>query len=266
MNPPDMQNIRNPARDFWDCQAERFAARPLPGWEEDWILKLIDRFGIVGRGAEVLDIGCGAGRYCAAFSERAARVVGVDFSAEMIGRAEGLGIKNASFVRANWKKISPEKLRWEGAFDLAFSNMSAALGDWDDFEKAARTTRGWLVCAQPASRSDEVADILRGEVLGRPTPQFGAALKSAVKKLSEEGNPPEVFSRIHEREDLFTLEEASRFYLLKLSAEAELSEAESAKIRAALENFADRGKISSRVSTREVAAIWNKNGNPATRQ
>jgi SAM-dependent methyltransferase len=38
-------------------------------------------------GKRVLDVGCGSGRYCLAFADRGARVVGVDFASAMIDRA-----------------------------------------------------------------------------------------------------------------------------------------------------------------------------------
>ena len=42
-------------------------------------------------GKSVLDVGCGSGRFCIAFAQRgAARVVGIDFAAGMVGIAERL--------------------------------------------------------------------------------------------------------------------------------------------------------------------------------
>jgi len=44
-------------------------------------------------GKRVLDIGCGPGRYCAAFAMRGARVTGVDFAPAMIDEARRLSIE-----------------------------------------------------------------------------------------------------------------------------------------------------------------------------
>jgi ubiquinone/menaquinone biosynthesis C-methylase UbiE len=80
----------------------------------------------------ILEVGCGTGYWLKALQGRAPLVAGVDFSAEMIGRAKGSG---ASLVRAR-----AESLPWRDArFDRVLCiNALHHFGDRDRFFAEAR--------------------------------------------------------------------------------------------------------------------------------
>jgi 2-polyprenyl-3-methyl-5-hydroxy-6-metoxy-1,4-benzoquinol methylase len=69
-------------------------------------------------GTQVLDIGCGSGRYAVALAERGADVLGVDLSPAMLAlareRAEGRGVsERCRFVEADFDGFQPD-----GRFDV----------------------------------------------------------------------------------------------------------------------------------------------------
>jgi len=77
-------------------------------------------------GKKILDVGCGSGRFCVAYAERGAHVVGVDFAARMIELArqlaEARGVANlCDFRTGTFPDVVPE-----GTFDA-----STALGFFD---------------------------------------------------------------------------------------------------------------------------------------
>lgn len=82
-----------PPREAYARWAPFYAAEPhnaLMAAEHDAVLAALPDLA----GATVLDAGCGTGRYCAALADRgAARVVGVDFSPEMLRRAAPTGAR-----------------------------------------------------------------------------------------------------------------------------------------------------------------------------
>lgn len=73
-------------------------------------------------GKRVLDVGCGPGRYCAAFAVRGARVTGIDFAPAMIEEARRLAIE--AQVNDRCEFIVSEVLGFQAdePFDVVIAN------------------------------------------------------------------------------------------------------------------------------------------------
>lgn len=97
--------------------------------------------------SRVIDIGCGPGRFVAAFAEKAAHVTGTDFSDKMceFGKnfCEEQGLKNTDFVVCDFKQADIDELKWRGAFDLCAGSITPALSGWDGIQKLMEMSRGW---------------------------------------------------------------------------------------------------------------------------
>ncbi len=80
---------------------------------------------------EVLDLGCGTGRWAFAFAEKCRYVLGVDFSKTMIRRAQQIaeerGVKNVEFAVESVQMFQPQK-----RFDIII--ISGVLVYFDDSE------------------------------------------------------------------------------------------------------------------------------------
>jgi SAM-dependent methyltransferase len=100
-------------------------------------------------GDRVLDIGCGQGRLSRHLAKLGAEVIGVDVSAEMLGRARASGPPNITYIQAD---ITGHPGWWDGRpFDGCTCEM--ALMDIDDLAGALSTVAevlrpgGWFVAS-----------------------------------------------------------------------------------------------------------------------
>lgn len=83
-------------------------------------VRLIDE---MGTHQSVLDVGCGTGRLCAPLSRRGHRVVGVDFSKEMLEKARGIVAEKGReercvFIQADIVNDMPAELEQYERFDV----------------------------------------------------------------------------------------------------------------------------------------------------
>jgi 2-polyprenyl-3-methyl-5-hydroxy-6-metoxy-1,4-benzoquinol methylase len=78
------------------------------------------------QGKAVLDVGCGSGRFCVAYAERGAQVVGVDFAARMIELAKDLAQSKGLAERCDFRVGAFPEAVPDGPFDA-----STAIGFFD---------------------------------------------------------------------------------------------------------------------------------------
>lgn len=95
---------------------------------------------------DVIDIGCGPGRFVAEFAKTARHAVGTDLSGKMLEYGEsfarGEGIMNTSYVEADFQTANLDELGWRGRFDLVFSSITPAING-NGLRKLIDMSRGW---------------------------------------------------------------------------------------------------------------------------
>ena len=95
----------------------------------------------------VIDLGCGPGRFVAEFARTAGHATGLDISDKMLANAEEYarrnGITNTSYITCDFKNADPEEEGWVGKFDLVFASITPAVGDAEGLKKAISMSRGW---------------------------------------------------------------------------------------------------------------------------
>ena len=122
----------------WDERARRNAFRYIASWKREWdldsflesgrrdyaalVMPALERCGISSTGSLMVELGCGAGRMTACFSERFKKVLALDLSAEMLERAR-LTHKNAANVL--WLRVDGSDLACIGdnSADFIFSYL-----------------------------------------------------------------------------------------------------------------------------------------------
>ena len=98
----------------WDAKASRWETLPIPTWQGDPFLCMLDEEVEFRPDMTVLDIGCGSGVYGFAIAPRVRSVIGVDVSPKMIEAAERRavveGIDNVSFVTGDFLKAGAPRV------------------------------------------------------------------------------------------------------------------------------------------------------------
>lgn len=126
-------------RALWNAEAERYSLAPTARFADDPFLKIVAASGALTPESRVLDLGCGPGIYSAALAERAAEVLGLDVSEEMIARAQArvrdAKLANCRFARIDWQRADPAALGLTGAFDVAVARLTPAVDDLQSVEK-----------------------------------------------------------------------------------------------------------------------------------
>ena len=142
-------------QDFWDNKS-----RTYPAFEKDAYdtLQILDFFAKNGAdlSGEVLEIGCGTGRFTLQLAFRAKSVLGVDFSAGMLAKltqkAHELNLTNVRTQNLSWQDFCMQDTR---VFDAVFAAMTPALdGSQSVHEVAKRTQRHFCYVGWGDNRND----------------------------------------------------------------------------------------------------------------
>ncbi len=132
-------------------------------------VRVLEKFGILNKEADVIDIGCGPGHFVAEFAQRVHHAVGTDWSEQMLRYGEEYcrerGASNTSFVPCDFKAVSVEDMGWEKKFDLVFSSMTPAISTYACIEKMLEMSRGWCCNTTCVYETGDLQEDLR-EFLG----------------------------------------------------------------------------------------------------
>ncbi len=148
--------------------------------EADLVRLLLDR-GILFKGANVLDLGCGPGNFAKAFADCGAEVVALDVSPKMIDVLKrDLSTKQQERVRpmiADWQTVDLHREGFLKRFDLVFARMTPACNSLPQFEKILAASCGWCYYAAWAGKRidtplDEVWRHATGEPRNKANNQF----------------------------------------------------------------------------------------------
>ena len=84
------------------------------------IVSQLERWGVIGKDSEVLDIGCGIGRLLVALAPRVKRAVGIDVSAEMVKAAQRrcVALDNVEVIKGDGHGLADLP---DASFDLAIA-------------------------------------------------------------------------------------------------------------------------------------------------
>jgi methylase of polypeptide subunit release factors len=249
----------------WNNMAERFGNFPVPKWDKDGFLKVLDATVDFNHEMTVLDIGCGAGTFSIALSERAAQVTAVDISPQMLEYAKGNADKhkrdNIDFVCADWKDIDLFHRGWNRSFDLVIAHNTPAISDAQTFEKMMESSRDYCFFAKPTRRTDSVSGKLP-EILGIPTESNGKDedIIIALSILWYQGLLPEMIQLNDHWAMGKPLEEACEFYINKLKAYNEIDGIQEKAVENYLSSIAVNNTVYEKTNTAVTIIAWRNNG------
>ncbi|MBE6008227.1 MAG: methyltransferase domain-containing protein [Lachnospiraceae bacterium] len=239
----DTPHTDNPSRTAkkWDQRAELWKKKHKSTPKNDdrviSAITYLENKGLLQENFEIVDIGCGPGRFAAAFAKRVHRVVGLDISEKMV--AHGMeyisdeGIKNAILRTCDFQSMDLEKEGYKGAFDLVFSSMTPAIHGIDGLTKSIQMSRGWCCNITHLGGYNLLREQIMQEVFGRKaSPQWtGRWFYSLFNVLFLMGYYPETSYENRLQETLIAPdEEYVDFLMEQMLPTEEHSEANAKKI------------------------------------
>ncbi|MFC2427600.1 MAG: class I SAM-dependent methyltransferase [Campylobacter sp.] len=122
-------------KEMWDKKASsytRFTGEPSVFQRQ--LYAKIEEFGVKFENKSVVDIGCGTGVHTLLLAQICREITGMDISGEMLKvmleDAAKFNISNLAAVQSDFKNFNPNRV-----YDVAFSTMSPAIADEEDFSK-----------------------------------------------------------------------------------------------------------------------------------
>ena len=241
----------------WDSVADEYIYDDTVSFSTNAFLQLIQDKVPLNKDMAVLDVGCGAGAYSVALSEKVGKVVGTDFSPKMldVGRqyVAEQQISNIEFVERDWWSCDGNE--FEGKFDLVFAHTTPAIADYGSFIKMIRASKGYCVLCKPARRTDEVSDAIRSMV-GLNGYESDDSVAYAFDTIWAMGGNPEIAYHKTVWKSSKTLNEAKIWYLNRLKGSCAVNDKTEKMICRYLEEISDEGVVQETTHTTLVTMIW----------
>ena len=122
-------------KEMWDKKAASYPRfTGAPSEFQTRLYAKIAEFGVKFDAKSLADIGCGTGVHTLLLADICREVTGMDISDEMLKimleDAAKFGVSNLTAVQSDFKNFNPNRV-----YDIAFSTMSPAISDEEDFEK-----------------------------------------------------------------------------------------------------------------------------------
>jgi len=249
---------------LWDSMATSFDDQEIPSFADNYFLQLLDRLDALGKNCDVLDIGCGTGKYSIAIAKRCRSVTGIDFSPKMIeiakAKADSLKLDNVSYFCEDWHDFDLKKAGWENRFDLVFAHMTPAIQSAHTFQKMIDASRGWCVLSKPTRRTDLVSDAVKKLVA--VTERLESAdndIVFAFELLWKQGYYPRIEYEHQQWNMEKTIEQAYDMYINRIKSYRNISLEEEKRIKDYLNSIAKDGIIHEKVNTTITTLYWHKN-------
>lgn len=249
----------------WDAAAgdyQRVAKLGLNEYNSSLLCFWADK-GMLPKGARVLDIGCGVGKYGTYLAELGYDVTLTDISGEMLRHAE----KNMARFSTPWAvykcdfdQISGEESVFAKGFDLSISTMSPAVHDTETVKKMSAITHGWCFLARFCSWRQPTRDKFFA-ALGIPaetgTTGCDRDWESITEAVRAAGFVPEIKFVDYNWADIRTVEEFAGYMLRRHPA---VGEADRERLIAAAEELDGGAGVIDEVFTKVAWIYWKTEG------
>ena len=225
----------------------------------------LEKRGILRPESDVVDIGCGPGRFVVAFAKRVHHVVGLDISDKMVEHGmehvREVGLTNAVLRICDFQTLDIEREGYKGAFDLVFSSMTPAIHGMGGLMKSMEMSRGWCYSINHLGGSNSLSTQIAREVFDREVPARWASpwFYSLFNVLFLMGYNPETSYETLRREIWIQPDEAyAKFLMGQILTPEEASADNEDKIMAWLKYHANEDGLVQAVSEASYGSIlWN---------
>jgi len=255
---------------FWDERAGFWEKTVIKGETDldiiNYIEKLLLDEGMLFKGAEVIDIGCGPGKFVASFAKTAGHVTALDFSDNMLiyakENAKKAGRDNISFVSAPFQDIDPKEMGWEKKFDLVFSSLCPIVGNYESMLKISAMSKAYCFNRMYAYRKNELLDNMRRALMGYEweTSINTNSIICTYAVIALMGYYPRVVYMDTDSSYAHTLDDTSaREYAALLDRSKEPDAEMMKKVQAYLETVTVDGVFTENIRTKSALIWWNVN-------
>ena len=210
---------------MWDRRAEAWKKERITQRKGDErvlnAVRILEQRGILNERCDVVDIGCGPGRFAAAFAKKAHSVLGLDLSEKMVEHGmehiRTQGLKNAALRVCDFQTLDIKGAGYQGAFDLVFSSMTPAVHGIDGLIKSMEMSRAWCCNVTHLSRNNHLKEQILLEVFGRKPPRQwnGRWFYSLFNVLFLMGYSPETSYETRHQELVVTPDEEFAAYTME---------------------------------------------------
>lgn len=190
--------------------------------------------GALESGTQVVDIGCGPGRFVTEFAKTAGHVTGIDISEKMLELGEKYAKEcersNVTFMAEDFGKLDIEALGWENRFDLVFTSITPAIGTMESLEKIMRISRRYCFNSCFVRWVDELEDQIGRDLFNRKSTSsmnsHGQWFYSLFNLLWLQGYFPETHYHCQNQEEYVDADEKLASYYAKCFSKDMLSSEE----------------------------------------
>jgi SAM-dependent methyltransferase len=252
------------SQSFWNGRAEEFNQKVYSNESEnrlEKILLLLSSKGILKSDDEVLDIGCGPGKYAIEFAKKTKSVTGIDVSKKMIEYAKENasieGLTNTNFRIEDWEEFDIDTIGWNKKFNLVFASMCPAINSKAALLKMINASCGHCFLSSFVEREDEVKDFLGKNVMYQNSNSGNTkTIYCSFNILWLMGFFPEITYFDTTWENIMPIDKAVEFYCSYFETTQNLSSEQKNFIRNHLEKIEKDGAVKEIVKAKIAWMLW----------
>ncbi|MDQ2085595.1 class I SAM-dependent methyltransferase [Herbivorax sp. ANBcel31] len=250
---------------FWDGRAEEFNLIHQKNDNNKRLSAAIDLFqskGMLNKDTNVLDIGCGPGRYSIEFAKRAKSVIGIDVSPKMIEfaveNAEKQRLSNISFDTLDWENVDLQNEGWEKKFDIVFASMCPGISSKTALENMINASKKICFVSSFAYRKDQIRDQLRSIICKNEKKRdLNKTIYCGFNILWHMGYYPEITYFDTEWEKVYSIDKAISMYTSFFEMRKPLSNDEKEEIEDYLKKIAKNNYVVEKTEAKIAWMYWN---------
>lgn len=263
------QNDRPEQEKFWNFRSTRYnqhvkRTKEDPNWDK--LYAWLSDLGGIQPSFNVLDIGCGPGKFAVNFAKRDHAVTALDISEGMLEKAKAnsseAGVaQQIQFIHAPWEQLTPADLGSDG-FDLVFASKTPGISSLEAIAKMNQVSRHGCFYSNFVYKRNPLQNRLRS-LLGLPEKTYreGDAVYATFNVLWLEGYYPALQYLDRDWEIEWQLDEAIEYFTLYFEAEQEhpLSVDQQNRLQLALQQDAaqHQGVVLEQVQSKLAWMYWN---------
>lgn len=258
------KNVNNEAAvELWNAKADYFGKYDLEDVEKERFIQIIKENNLIDKDSTILDVGCGAGKYCTALADDCFKAIGTDLSPKMIEfareRALEYGKKNVEFRCDDWSKVDIEKEGLANKFDLVMACMTPAICNYETFKKFMDCSKNAGIFCSGTRRTDSVSDEI-DRMLGikKSSRNSEKCIVYVFNVLWENGYYPNIEYIDQSWDSDMTLEKALEVYINRCKAKHNIDENKEQMVKKYLEDISIDGIVYEKIKTVKAIVYWKK--------